>query len=108
MYSNRNNISKKRKKRRSNSNKKKNNHPPPPPSSPVKNDNLKPASLLQSVVQRRQTDIAPTFIRSGRQNPYGKRDINQDKFHLRQNRRGNAVFPPKRPIDGQRKKSISK
>ena len=102
MYSNRNNISKKRKKRRSNSNNKKNNHPPPPPSSPVKNDNL-PASLLQSVVQRRQTDIAPTFIRSGRQNPYGKRDANQNTLHLRQNRRGNAVFPPKRPIDGQRK-----
>ena len=59
----------------------------------IANDNL-PASLLQSVVQRRQADVPPTFIRRDLANVHGKES---------QQRKPQLVFPPKRPSVTQRK-----
>ena len=59
----------------------------------IANDNL-PASLLQSVVQRRQADVPPTFIRRELANVRGKES---------QQRKPQLVFPPKRPSMTQRK-----
>ena len=59
----------------------------------IANDNL-PASLLRSVVQRRQADVPPTFIRRELANVRGKES---------QQRKPQLVFPPKRPSVTQRK-----